>query len=666
MENNKNLNKQKADAIELVLTVGQQLSAKEGKPTEAPRHLSEDKISAQVYCPTIRRCFPMNINLGNDMTEWLVVIPIPNADNNAKNRLGKTLEVINKGFNKNLQVLTFALIEDGHAILGRLAYSDQSLFQENSCESFTVVMYTQIIENIQRFWPFFLSALDGSEEGDLVTRLKIASEEAVRNARSKGNLQGGHPNDSQEVSNAEAFVKQNFRMLCNMENAIKNKVHVVVPYVPKETGFSHARFMGRYLGFYHATWNDLRDPRMVKEKYGPGDDDVRIVMTSFTEEEQVAVDKLEEKAKAANQKNDSEMAFRLGLWEGIAILVHKEDLSLLYEETDIDLYKGVADSLMPSYEYSRLTALAIYEYVNNDKPMNEVVERIRKEGVDEKNAVHIVQGALPTIQQMELPARKIPSGIIIFLSVIGIMMMFITGFHTNIFLGSVVLAVPFLILLLFYKFSEAKRKGTFQKRVCEDLEESGIKSQWRDTSKPILSEGEKTGVRSLTSPVSKTNFDYDLPCDALLVAKELGKQYEALIVEGKAAIEMQSSDIFSASRFKGRELGFMMALICDRMSSEVSNLTDDKSQIASKLFSVYNGDLILSPDSHFRFANVELVMNDEEKRALANLKDKIDSCPNQVSLVCDEAVLGSYEGIIVYLRHLPISTLCIEETVLSK
>ncbi len=102
--------------------------------------------------------------------------------------------------------------------------------------------------------------------------------------------------------NAEEFVKQNFQMLCNMENTLKNKVHVVVPYVPKETGFSQARFVGRHLGFYHATWNDVRDPRMVKEKYGPGDDDVRIVMTSFTEEEQVAVDKLEEKIKTANQK----------------------------------------------------------------------------------------------------------------------------------------------------------------------------------------------------------------------------------------------------------------------------------------------------------------------------------------------------------------------------
>ncbi len=357
------------------------------------------------------------------------------------------------------------------------------------------------------------------------------------------------------------------------------------------------------------------------------------------------------------------MAFRLGLWEGIAILVHKEDLSLLYTETDIDLYKGIADSVMPSYVYSRLTALAIFEYVNNDKPMNEVVERIRKEGVDEKNAVHIVQGALPAIQQMELPSRKIPSSIIIILFVIGIMMMFITGSHTNIFFSFVVLAVSFLILLLFYKFSGTKRKGTFQKRVSKDLEESGIKSQWRDTSKPILSEGEKTGVRSLTSPEPKTNFDYDFPCDALLVAKELGRQYEALIGEGKATIEMQPSNIFSASRFKGRELGFMMALICNRMSSETANLTDEKSQISSKLFRVYNGDLVLSPDSHFRVANVELFMNDEEKRAIANLKDKIDSCPNQTSLVYDEAVLGSYEGMVIYLKHLPLSTLCQEGNV---
>ncbi len=106
-----------------------------------------------------------------------------------------------------------------------------------------------------------------------------------------------------------------------------------------------------------------------------------------------------------------------------------------------------------------------------------------------------------------------------------------------------------------------------------------------------------------------------------------------------------------------------MALICDRMSSEISNLTDDKSQIASKLFRVYNGDLVLPPDNHFRFGNVELVMNDEERKVIANLKDKIGSCPNQTSLVYDEAVLGSYEGMVIYLKNLLLSTLCQEGNV---
>jgi len=443
-------------------------------------------------------------------------------------------------------------------------------------------------------------------------------------------------------------------MLCNMENALKNRVHVVAPYVPKEHGFSHSRFMGRYLGFYHATWNDVRSPRMVKEKYGSNDDDVRIALTSFTEEEQVAVDKLKEKINASNHHRDSEESFRLGLWEGIAILINKEDTKLLYRETDIDLYKGIPSSKIPSYEYSRLSTLAINEYLNKKKSVNDVAKVLQEEGIGEGDARRIIQGVLPTIQRMGLPVQSIQRKTIYILLAIGLVLyggFIIARTDNNSIFGLAVFVTPFIVYILYHLFSTAKERESFQKRINKDIEESGISSQWQDTSKPIIDQDERVGVRSLSSPTPKTNYDLNPPTEAVMVLGQLDKQYKALVSGGIVDEDMPNSHVFSASRFKGRELGFIMALICDRMNREVFNDSGKNTSIAPKIFSWFNGDLVLSSDSHFRWGNVELVLNNQEKRAIVSLKNKIDSCPPQDSLVYEDAITGSFEGMVVYLTH---------------
>jgi len=49
-----------------------------------------------------------------------------------------------------------------------------------------------------------------------------------------------------------------------MTQALESKSFIVPPYIPKEKGYSQARFMGRLVGFNAAAWNDKRTPRMIK------------------------------------------------------------------------------------------------------------------------------------------------------------------------------------------------------------------------------------------------------------------------------------------------------------------------------------------------------------------------------------------------------------------
>lgn len=180
MEHNVDLMIEKKEVIEMALRVGNELGSKDEKGDVCFKYLSNNKIASHIYCPKIGMYFPLNVNLSDGLTEWLVAIPIPETDNDGKKRLSETIHEINKGFNQNCQVLTFALLEDGQTILGRLAYTDESSTQAASLHSFTVVMFTYIIENVQRFWPFFLRAIDGSEKGDLASLIKLASERAVQ------------------------------------------------------------------------------------------------------------------------------------------------------------------------------------------------------------------------------------------------------------------------------------------------------------------------------------------------------------------------------------------------------------------------------------------------------------------------------------------------------
>ena len=134
---------------------------------------------------------------------------------------------------------------------------------------------------------------------------------------------------------------------------------------------------------------------MIKEKTGPNDNDIKIVLSAFTEEEENAVIKLTEKIKETDEPtNDSQKLFRLGLWEGTAILVHKEDLQLLYAEIDIDVNKGCSKNNIPSYEYSRLSEMSLCAFMNLGKSIDEIKIILEKEGADQSCAKNIIEGML--------------------------------------------------------------------------------------------------------------------------------------------------------------------------------------------------------------------------------------------------------------------------------
>ena len=206
---------------------------------------------------------------------------------------------------------------------------------------------------------------------------------------------------------AEEFVKHNFKMLTDMETFFKVKKCIVAPYASSEDGFSSMRFIGRYLGFYHAAWNDVRNPRMIQKKTGPKENDFQIFLTAFTEEESVAIEKLMEKIKNSSSSSQSIDIFKLGLWEGITILVHKEDLTLLYTETNVDINKGCPNCHLPSYELSRLTRIANNLIANRRLSVDDTVEILQKEGAGIMEARAIVELSIKaTIQDKDKLWKK--------------------------------------------------------------------------------------------------------------------------------------------------------------------------------------------------------------------------------------------------------------------
>ena len=114
---------------------------------------------------------------------------------------------------------------------------------------------------------------------------------------------------------------------------------------PETNGFPANRFTARLTGYMYALVSDRIKP---EEKFRIN---LETVSPYATNEELAAFEKLQQKIK--EQENMAVPPFDdgyVGLHEGMAIYINKEDISLLFSEVDIDLNKNADDDTgIPSY-----------------------------------------------------------------------------------------------------------------------------------------------------------------------------------------------------------------------------------------------------------------------------------------------------------------------------
>lgn len=146
---------------------------------------------------------------------------------------------------------------------------------------------------------------------------------------------------------------------------------------------------------------------------------------------------------------------------------------------------------------------------------------------------------------------------------------------------------------------------------------------------------------------------------------EMDWQYRALISDKPESIEVPMSGEFSVSRLYGRRLGYMMAFICDRMKEEVekSQLRHDfpkNERIAWNIFNIFNGDMLPWGGNIKKRETIYGKMTEEEVQIIKEIQAKIEHLPQESIYDYNCLALGSFEGMITYIYHRPLSLLCEE------
>ena len=342
----------------------------------------------------------LNIRFKPDLIEWLVSIPMPKTGEEEKKRLEELAEEINKGYNDELQVLAFGLMEDGN-ILGRLAYREE-ITRENDIMIHTGMMYALVNENIRRFLPLFMMAVVSKIEGDVGDLVKKVSEEGRQKIISNLGGKGDNLNkDAEEKKDSSApYMKidttevnartKDIRMTFDFEGfdaAHNREIDQMIgilrsnePLFVDNKGFNSSRYLGRMVGAYSAAMSSKRTPRATwngKEA----------VLSPFTEEEEKHWKMTAEMMKG-NFSLDK--VFTLGMWEGLYIFMFEKDFSLLHEEIDIDLNQRLSGTYVKSFMYARLARKAFSGIEKWDMPTEKVVTLLVEEDGIPNNEAEII------------------------------------------------------------------------------------------------------------------------------------------------------------------------------------------------------------------------------------------------------------------------------------
>lgn len=182
---------------------------------------------------------------------------------------------------------------------------------------------------------------------------------------------------------------------------------------PEENGFPAIRFLGRFRGYIYAIVRDRMKP----------ENEIRINIDTITpyatKEELDALEKLQQKVKEQAEKDIPPFDDGyVGMYEGMAIYLNKEDVSLLYAETDIDLNKDSNDGAgIPSYAYHKAMIKAGAMLANWNKTKSEVVATLIGDGIAEKGATIIAERMIAIVksQRKKAAIKGIAIGLIIML-----------------------------------------------------------------------------------------------------------------------------------------------------------------------------------------------------------------------------------------------------------
>ena len=151
---------------------------------------------------------------------------------------------------------------------------------------------------------------------------------------------------------------------------------------------------------------------------------------------------------------------------------------------------------------------------------------------------------------------------------------------------------------------------------------------------------------------------------------EMDFHYRAILSNKLENAEIPLSGNYTVSRYYGRYLGFLMALICDRMKKDVE-LTQEHAdfpknmRIAWNIFQVEKGDMMPWGGDAIKWEKMRGEMKTVELDAIEKIWNTIKQLPKEPIYNYKNLSLGSFEGMIIYMKHMQLSKLC-EESDLFK
>ncbi len=163
---------------------------------------------------------------------------------------------------------------------------------------------------------------------------------------------------------------------------------------PEVNGFPAIRFKKRMFGYMYAL---AFDRITTKDKFPVSFEEIRPYVSN---EEVVALEMLQKKIEEQSKQNiPSFDDGYVGMLEGMAIYINKEDVSSLYSEIDINLNKNCDDEGIPSYAYHKSLVKAGKQLAKCNKKKNEVVQMLIDDGLAKKGAIMIVDMMIKIIKQ---------------------------------------------------------------------------------------------------------------------------------------------------------------------------------------------------------------------------------------------------------------------------